>query len=34
MYLLTGVYGHVGHQIVHEEEKNKRINTDPAYDPK
>ena len=32
--LLTGVYGHVGHHILHEEEKNRRINTALAYDPK
>ena len=34
MSLLTGVYGHVGHHILHEEEKNRRMNTTLAYDPK
>ena len=33
MSLLTGVYGHVGHHILHEEEKNRRRNTALAYDP-
>ena len=28
------MYGHVGHHILHEEEKNRRINTALAYDPK
>ena len=32
--LLTGVYGHVGHHILHKEDKNKRRNTDLTYDPK
>ena len=34
MSLLTGVHGHVGHHILHEEEKNRRRNTAPEYDPK
>ena len=34
MSLLTGVYGHVGNHILCEEEKNRRRNTDLAYDPK
>ena len=34
MSLLTGVYGHVGHHILHEEEKNRRRNTALAYDPR
>ena len=34
MYLLTGVYGYVGHQIIHEEEKIRRINAALVYDPK
>ena len=34
MSLLTSVYGHVGHHILHGEEKNRRINTDLAYDPR
>ena len=34
MYLLTGVYGHIGHHILHEKEKNRRRNTDLEYDPK
>ena len=34
MSLLTGVYCNVGHHIPHEEEKNRRRNTDLAYDPK
>ena len=32
--LLTGVYGHVGHHILHEKEKNRKRNTTLAYDPK
>ena len=32
--LPTGVYGHVGHHILHEEEKNRRINTALENDPK
>ena len=34
MSLLTGMYGRVGHHILHEEEKNRRRNTDLEYDPK
>ena len=34
MSLLTGVYGHVGHHILHEKEKNRKRNTTLAYDPK
>ena len=34
MSLLTGVYGHVGHPMVHEGEKNRRINTALEYYPK
>ena len=34
MPLLTGVYGHVGHHILHEEDKNRRRNTALEYDPK
>ena len=34
MSLLTGEYGHVGHHILHKEEKNRRINTALEYDPK
>ena len=34
MFILTGVYGHVGHHILHEEEKYRRINTSLEYDPK
>ena len=34
MSLLTGVYGHVGHQILHKEENNRRINTALVYYPK
>ena len=34
MPLLTGVYGHVGHHILHEEDKNRRINTALEYDPR
>ena len=32
--LLTGVYGNVGRHILHEEEKNSRINTVLEYYPK
>ena len=32
--LLTGVYGNVGHNILHKEEKNRRRNTSLSYDPK
>ena len=34
MSLLTDVYGHVGHQILDEEEKNRRRNNALAYYPK
>ena len=34
MYLLTGVYGYVGHQIIHEKDKNRRRNNAMEYDPK
>ena len=34
MSLLTGVYGHVGHHILHEKEKNRRRNTALEYYPK
>ena len=34
MYLLNGVYGHIGHHILHEAEGNRRRNTALAYDPK
>ena len=34
MSLLAGVYGHVGHHILHEEEKNRRRNNALAYDTK
>ena len=34
MSLLTGMYGRVGHHILHEEEKNRKRNTTLAYDPK
>ena len=34
MSLLTGVYGNVGHHILHDREKNRRRNTALAYDPK
>ena len=34
MSLLTVVYGHVGHHILHKEEKNRRINTALTYDIK
>ena len=34
MSLLTGVCGHVGRHIIHEEEKNRRINTALECDPK
>ena len=34
MSLLTVVYVHVGHNILHEEEKNRRRNTALDYDPK
>ena len=34
MSLLTGLYGHVGHHILLEEDKNRRINTSLEYDPK
>ena len=34
MSLLTGMYGHVGHHILHKEEKNRRRNTALEYDPK
>ena len=32
MSLITGVYGHVDHQILHEEEKNRRRSTALEYD--
>ena len=32
--LLTGIYGHVGHHIIYEEEKNRRRNNDLGYDTK
>ena len=34
MSLLTGVYGNVGHHILHEKEINMRRNTALAYYPK
>ena len=34
MSLLSGMYGHSGHYIIHEEEINRRKNTAIAYDPK
>ena len=34
IYLLTGVYGHVGHHVLHEEEKNRRRNTALTYYPR
>ena len=33
MSILTGEDGHVGHHILNEEEKNRRINTALEYDP-
>ena len=34
MSLLTGLYGHVSHHILHEEEKSRRRNTALEYYPK
>ena len=34
MFVINGVYGHVGHHINNEEEKNRRRNTALAYNPK
>ena len=34
MSLLTGMYGHVGRHIRHEEQKNRMRNTALEYDPK
>ena len=34
MPLLTGVYSHVSHHILHEEEKHRRRNNALTYDPK
>ena len=34
MSLLTGVYGYVGHHILHKEEENMRRNTALDYYPK
>ena len=34
MSLITGLYGHVGNQILHKEEKNRRINNALAYYPR
>ena len=34
MSLLTSVYGHVGHHILHKEEENRERNTALEYDPK